>query len=81
VPWFYYLWLVLVKTPIPILIAVIVGSALLLRDRRTFASCFFLSLGVVQLAGLSVSGAKWIRYSLLLLPFPTWQAGMRCKKH
>jgi dolichyl-phosphate-mannose-protein mannosyltransferase len=68
-PWFYYLWLVLVKTPIPILMAVIVGSALLLRDRRTLASCFFLSLGLVQLVGLSVSGAKWIRYSLPLLPF------------
>jgi hypothetical protein len=40
-----------------------------LRDRRTLASCFFLSLGVVQLIGLSVSGAKWIRYSLPLLPF------------
>ena len=69
VPWFYYLWLMLVKTPIPILVAVIVGSALLLRDRRTLASCFFLSLGVIQLAGLSLSGAKWIRYSLPLLPF------------
>jgi dolichyl-phosphate-mannose-protein mannosyltransferase len=69
VPWFYYLWLVLVKTPIPILMAVIVGSALLLRDRRTLASCFFLSLGMVQLVGLSASGAKWIRYSLPLLPF------------
>ena len=69
VPWFYYLWLVLVKTPIPILVAVIVGSVLLLRDRRTLASCFFLSFGVVQLVGLSLSGAKWIRYSLPLLPF------------
>jgi hypothetical protein len=69
VPWFYYLWLVIVKTPIPIFVAVVVGSALLLRDRRTLASCFFLSLGVVQLVGLSVSGAKWIRYSLPLLPF------------
>jgi Dolichyl-phosphate-mannose-protein mannosyltransferase len=69
VPCFYYLWLMLVKTPIPILMAVIVGSALLLRDRRTLASCFFLSFGVVQLVGLSVSGAKWIRYSLPLLPF------------
>jgi hypothetical protein len=69
VPWFYYLWLVVAKTPIPILMAVIVGSALLLRDRRTLASCFFLSLGMVQLVGLSVSGAKWIRYSLPLLPF------------
>ena len=69
VPWFYYLWLLLVKTPIPILMAVIAGGILLLRDRRTLASCFFLSLGVLQFVGLSVSGAKWIRYSLPLLPF------------
>ena len=69
VPWFYYLWLILVKTPIPILLAVVVGSALLLRDRRTLASCFFLSLGMVQFVGLSLSGAKWIRYSLPMLPF------------
>jgi hypothetical protein len=68
-PWFYYLWLLLVKTPIPILAAVVVGSILLVRDRHTLASCFFLSLGLIQLAGLSVSGAKWIRYSLPLLPF------------
>jgi hypothetical protein len=69
VPWFYYVLLVLVKTPIPILVAVIVGSALLLRDRRTLASCFFLSLGMLQFVGLSLSGAKWIRYSLPMLPF------------
>src|SRR5260370_601735 len=42
---------------------------MLVRDRRTLASCFFLSLGVLQLAGLSVSGAKWVRYSLVVLPF------------
>ena len=69
VPWFYYLWLMMVKTPIPILAAVVIGSVMLLRDRRTLASCFFLSLGIIQLVGLSVSGAKWIRYSLPLLPF------------
>lgn len=69
VPWFYYVWLLLVKTPIPILAAVVTGSILLLRDRRTLASCFFLSLGMIQFVGLSVSGAKWIRYSLPLLPF------------
>src|SRR5260370_14850889 len=69
VPWTFYLWLLLVKTPIPILLAVSAGSIMLLRNRRTLASCFFLSLGVVQLAGLSVSGAKWVRYSLAVLPF------------
>src|SRR5215467_6122038 len=69
VPWTFYFWLLLVKTPIPILIAVIAGGIMLLRDRRNLASCFFLSLVVLQLAGLSVSGAKWVRYSLPMLPF------------
>jgi Dolichyl-phosphate-mannose-protein mannosyltransferase len=68
-PWFYYLWLLLAKTPIPMLAAVIAGSILLLRNRKTLASCFFISFAVIQLAGLSFSGAKWIRYSLPLLPF------------
>jgi hypothetical protein len=69
VPWFYYFWLLLVKTPLPILISVVIGGTLLLRHRRNLAFCFFMALGVVQLAGLSVSGAKWIRYSLPMLPF------------
>jgi hypothetical protein len=69
VAWTFYLWLLLVKTPIPILVAVIAGSIMLLRERRNLATCFFLSLGLVQLAGLSVSGTKWVRYSLVLLPF------------
>ena len=68
-PWFYYVWLLLVKTPVPTLLCILLGGVLLLRDRRSLASCFFLSLGLVQLAGLSVSGAKWIRYSLPVLPF------------
>jgi len=80
VPWFYYLWLMLVKTPIPILVAVILGSALLLRDRRTLASCFFLSLGVLQFIGLSLSGAKWIRYSLPMLPFFFLAGGFAVQK-
>jgi hypothetical protein len=42
---------------------------MLLGERRSLASCFFLALGVLQLAGLSVSGAKWVRYSLPVLPF------------
>jgi hypothetical protein len=69
VPWTFYFWLLLTKTPIPILVAVIAGSIILLQERRTLAFCFFLALGVLQLAGLSVSGAKWVRYSLPMLPF------------
>jgi len=69
VPWTFYFWLLLIKTPIPILVAVIAGSIMLLRERRTLTSCFFLALGVLPLAGLSLSGAKWVRYSLPMLPF------------
>jgi hypothetical protein len=69
VPWYFYLWMLLVKTPIPILAAIIIGTILLLRDRHTLASCLFVSLGLVQLIGLSICGAKWMRYSLSLLPF------------
>src|SRR6516162_3417232 len=69
VPWTFYFWLLLIKTPIPILVMVIAGSIMLLRERRTLASCFFLALGILQLAGLSLSGAKWVRYSLPVLPF------------
>ncbi len=69
VPWYFYIWLLLAKTPIPILAAVVVGSILLLRDRKSLASCFFLSFGALQLIVLSICGAKWIRYSLSVTPF------------
>jgi hypothetical protein len=75
VPWYFYLWLLAVKTPIPILAAIAVGSIFLFRDRKTLASCFFFSFGVLQLAALSICGAKWIRYSIPLLPFLFLAAG------
>ncbi len=75
VPWYFYFWLLLVKTPIPVLVAMILGSILLLRDRRTLASCFFCAFGLVQLLALSICGAKWIRYSLPFLPFLFLAAG------
>jgi hypothetical protein len=75
VPWYFYFWLLAVKTPIPIFAAIVVGSIFLLRDRKTLAACFFFSFGVLQLASLSICGAKWIRYSLSLLPFLFLAAG------
>jgi Dolichyl-phosphate-mannose-protein mannosyltransferase len=68
VPWYYYLFLLLVKTPIPILAFIVLGCVLLLRRRDTLASCFFLSFGVLQLTAMSICGAKWMRYSLWFLP-------------
>ena len=75
VPWYFYFWLLLVKTPIPILLVMVIGGVLLVRNRQTLASCFFSGFGVVQLLALSICGAKWIRYSLPYLPFLFLAAG------
>jgi hypothetical protein len=80
VPWYFYLWMLLVKTPTPILVAILAGSILLLRERQTAGSCIFLTLGVMQLVGLSLSGAKWLRYSLPLLPFLFLAGGYAVQK-
>jgi hypothetical protein len=69
VPWYYYFSLLIMKTPIPMLLAIIAGSILLLRRRDSLAFCCFISMGLLQMVGLSVSGGKWIRYSLWVLPF------------
>ncbi len=74
-PWYFYGWLLLVKSPIPIVLAIAVGSIFLLRDRDTLISCFFIALGLLQLIALSVCGAKWMRYSLWFLPFLYMAAG------
>ncbi len=80
VPWYFYLWLLTLKTPIPILLAIVVGVILLLRDRHTLASCYFLGFGALQLVALSICGAKWIRYSLSMLPFLFLAAGYAVEK-
>ena len=68
-PWYFYLWLLLVKTPIPVLAAIVAGCLLLLRKRNSFIFALFVSFGMIQLFGLSVFPAKWIRYALGVLPF------------
>lgn len=68
-PWYFYAWLLLVKTPLPVLGAILAGSLLLLRRLNSLPSLFFLSFGLIQLTGLSAFPAKWIRYSLGVLPF------------
>ena len=69
VPWYFYTWLLVVKTPLPVLAAILAGSLLLLRRRDSLISTFFLSFGVVQFIGLSAFPGKWIRYFLGALPF------------
>ena len=53
-PWYFYTWLLVVKTPFPVLLAILAGSMLLLRRRDSLISTSFLSLGLIQFVGLSL---------------------------
>jgi hypothetical protein len=79
-PWYFYVWVLGVKTPLAVLAAFLAGSFLLLRERRTMASVFFRVMVVIHLLGLSVVGPKWIRYMLSLLPFVFLTAGYALQK-
>ena len=79
-PWYFYLWVLAVKTPLPVLAAFLAGAALLLRDRRTMSSIYFRALVLIYLLGLSAVGAKWIRYLLSVLPFIFLTAGYAIEK-
>jgi hypothetical protein len=68
-PWYFYLWVLALKTPLPVLGAFLAGAILLLRERRTMPSIYFRALVLIYLLGLSTVGAKWIRYVLSVLPF------------
>src|SRR5579884_62433 len=68
VPWYFYVCLLLLKTPIPILFAIIGGAVLLMR-RHIPGWWLFLCMAVLQMVVLSVCGGKWMRYSLSLFPF------------
>jgi hypothetical protein len=80
IPWYFYLWALAGKTPLPVLAAFLAGAALLLRDRRTLASIYFRDLVLIYLLGLSVVGGKWIRYAQSVLPFVFLTGGYACEK-
>jgi Dolichyl-phosphate-mannose-protein mannosyltransferase len=79
-PWYFYLWVLGVKTPLAVLAAFLAGAILLLRTPKTMASIYFRMMVLIYLLGLSVMGGKWIRYSLSLLPFVFLAAGYAVEK-
>jgi len=79
-PWYFYLWVLAVKTPLPVLAALLAGAALLLWDRRNMSSIYFRALVLIYLLGLSAVGAKWIRYLVSVLPFVYLACGYAVEK-
>src|SRR5215510_915924 len=72
-PWYFYLLFLAVKVPVPILVAFVIGLVEIFRHRGKYPASrgyLFLRLMLIfWLLPMSVVGAKFLRYTLTLLPF------------
>jgi hypothetical protein len=67
-PWYYYLWVLAVKTPLAILAAMLAGIGLLFLDRNSLLSIFARVNLTFWIVPYSLAGSKWIRYVAIGLP-------------
>jgi hypothetical protein len=68
-PVYFYLLYLSTKTPVPVLAAFVAGLVALWRRRREPGAAFLLFMLFFWMAPYSLFGAKWLRYTLSLMPF------------
>ncbi len=68
-PVYFYVLFLLIKTPLPVLIAFIIGLVACVRRWRERGPAFVLLMFVLWIVPYSLAGAKWLRYTLSLMPF------------
>ena len=68
-PVYFYLLFLAIKTPLPLLIALVVGLAACARRPKRPGEAFLLLMFVLWIVPYSIVGAKWLRYALSLMPF------------
>lgn len=68
-PLYFYALFLLIKMPLPVLLAFIIGLVECVRRRREPGHGFVLLMFVLWIVPYSLFGAKWLRYTLSLLPF------------
>lgn len=68
-PVYFYLLYLLTKTPPLVLFAFVAGLVALWRRRREPGAAFLLFMLFFWLVPYSLMGAKWLRYTLSLMPF------------
>jgi hypothetical protein len=68
-PVYFYLLFLAIKTPLPLLVAFLVGLVRCLRHPRRPGEAFLLLMFVLWIVPYSLAGAKWLRYAHSLLPF------------
>ncbi|MFL6257117.1 MAG: glycosyltransferase family 39 protein [Pyrinomonadaceae bacterium] len=68
-PVYFYLLYLVTKTPPLVLFALVAGLVALWRGRREPGAAFLLFMLLFWLVPYSLMGAKWLRYTLSLMPF------------
>ncbi|HEV7902410.1 MAG TPA: glycosyltransferase family 39 protein [Pyrinomonadaceae bacterium] len=68
-PFYFYLLFLAIKTPLPLLIALVAGLVACVRRWRRPGEAFLLLMFILWIVPYSIVGAKWLRYALSLLPF------------
>lgn len=68
-PLYFYLLFLAIKVPIPILLAFVTGLAVSLKNRRKPGHGFLLLMFGLWIVPYSLIGAKWLRFTLSLMPF------------
>ena len=68
-PLYFYLLFLAVKVPVMTLIAFVIGLVISIRRWRHVGYAFLLFMFVFWIVPYSLIGAKWLRYTLSLMPF------------
>jgi len=68
-PLYFYALFLLIKVPLPVLAAFVVGLIECVRRWRQPGHAFLLLMFVLWIVPYSLAGAKWLRYALSLMPF------------
>jgi hypothetical protein len=68
-PLYFYTLYLLIKVPLPVIIALVTGLFVAFRRPRHPGHAFLLLMFLLWIIPYSLMGAKWLRYTLSLLPF------------
>ncbi len=68
-PVYFYALFLLIKVPLPVLAAFVVGLVVCVRRWRHPGHGFLLLMFLLWIVPYSLAGAKWLRYTLSLMPF------------
>jgi hypothetical protein len=68
-PIYFYLLFIAIKIPLAVLAAFVAGLAVSIKRRRHPGYAFALFMLFFWIVPYSLSGAKWLRYTLSLMPF------------